>query len=35
VIVWNTVAVAINFIAVGAYYYFARCATRPRHVQTK
>jgi MtN3 and saliva related transmembrane protein len=35
VIVWNIVAVVLNFVAVGAYYYFARCATRPRHAQMK
>lgn len=25
VIAWNIVAVAINFLSVGAYFYFARC----------
>jgi uncharacterized protein with PQ loop repeat len=29
VIVWNTIAVAINFLVVGAYFYFASSA--PRH----
>ena len=31
VIVWNTIAVAINFLVVGAYLYFA--SVGPRHVQ--
>lgn len=30
VIVWNTIAVAINFLVVGAYFYFA---SRARKVQ--
>lgn len=30
VIVWNTIAVAINFLVVGAYFYFASAA---RHAQ--
>jgi MtN3 and saliva related transmembrane protein len=29
VIVWNTIAVAINFLVVGAYFYFA--CSMPRH----
>jgi hypothetical protein len=28
VIVWNTIAVAINFLVVGAYFYFASTASR-------
>ena len=28
VIVWNTIAVAINFLVVGAYLYFASTASR-------
>jgi MtN3 and saliva related transmembrane protein len=28
VIVWNTIAVAINFLVVGAYFYFASSASR-------
>lgn len=28
VIVWNTIAVAINFLVVGAYFYFAHSAPR-------
>jgi uncharacterized protein with PQ loop repeat len=31
VIVWNTIAVGINFLVVGAYIYFA-CSS-PRHAQ--
>jgi MtN3 and saliva related transmembrane protein len=33
VIVWNIVAVVLNCLAVGAYYYFARCATTRRHAR--
>jgi uncharacterized protein with PQ loop repeat len=29
IIVWNTIAVAINFLVVGAYFYFS--STGPRH----
>ena len=29
VIVWNMIAVAINFLVVGAYFYFASSAPRP------
>jgi uncharacterized protein with PQ loop repeat len=33
VIVWNTIAVAINFLVVGAYFYFASTSRRqPRWV---
>lgn len=28
VIVWNTIAVAINFLVVGAYFYFASTSAR-------
>jgi MtN3 and saliva related transmembrane protein len=28
VIVWNVIAVAINFLVVGAYFYFASSGTR-------
>jgi MtN3 and saliva related transmembrane protein len=31
IIVWNTIAVAINFLVVGAYVYFA--STAPRQAQ--
>ena len=31
IIVWNTIAVAINFLVVGAYFYFA--STTARHTQ--
>ena len=31
VIVWNMIAVAINFLVVGAYFYFA--SGTPRHAQ--
>jgi MtN3 and saliva related transmembrane protein len=31
VIVWNIIAVMINFLVVGAYFYFA--STTPRHPQ--
>jgi MtN3 and saliva related transmembrane protein len=29
VIVWNAIAVAINFLTVGAYFYFATHETKP------
>ena len=32
VIVWNTIAVAINFLVVGAYFYFA--STTRRHPES-
>ena len=32
IIVWNTIAVVINFLVVGAYFYFAHSARRTRLV---